>query len=99
LFTGFSLLRSSLLLPEIRSEFLVYLLGANEISGKLFTEDNKFVTIDSEEMFATNYHCFSILPWFVNRDRTPSSEGRRFAKALCKRFVSLSGELSGSIQS
>jgi hypothetical protein len=72
------------------SDFLAYLLGANEISDYLITEDHEFVTIDSEQMFSTNYHCFSTLNWFLNTERIPSSEGISFAKELCLRFVSLS---------
>ncbi|MEM5507187.1 hypothetical protein WNY81_20325 [Shewanella frigidimarina] len=72
-----------------KSEFLAYILGANEISDRLFTKNHELVIIDSEQMFSTNHHDFNTLKWWFNHDKTPSSTGKNMVKEICAKFASL----------
>lgn len=80
-------------LDLLRSEILIYLCGAFEPCGYLFTKSHEVVIIDNERMFATNPSCPALSPWFEELTGNKRDALIGLSIDLCERLCGLSDEL------
>jgi hypothetical protein len=77
-------------LDLIRSEILVYLCGATEPCGYIFTKSHEIVIIDNELMFAHKPTSPDLSPWFEEVTSDDLDELIGLTSDICERLASLS---------
>lgn len=70
-----------------KCNIMVYLCGANEPSGELFTQAHEFVQIDNELMFLTHPCDIWQCEWLKSPDGGISEKGLQIATDLCPIFA------------
>jgi len=78
----------------VRGGLLAYLCGANEPSGRVFTQDHEFVLVDNEQMFSfhprNNLRSILDCHWLKGAGDQISKQGMQIAMDLLTKFSRIS---------